>query len=115
MAYSQAPGFFADMVSSLNVRFITDLQPGMVYDILHIYRLRHPTQRHYVVHVLEPGEIDIGKYILPIDDSFCANEIIMINQGQMDCNITFRGIGQSVDPTVEITKIINPLPSDWER
>ena len=30
----------------------------------------------------------------------------MINQGQMDCNITFRGIGQSGDPIVEITKII---------
>jgi hypothetical protein len=69
------------MVSSLNIRFITDLKPGRVYDILHIYRLQHPTQRHYVVHVLELGEIDIGKYILPIDDFFCANEIIMINQG----------------------------------
>jgi hypothetical protein len=33
----------------------------------------------------------------------------------MDCNITFRGIGQSGDPIVEITKIINPLPSDWEH
>ena len=101
------------MVSSLNVRFITDLQPGRVYDILHIYRLQHPTQRH-VVHVLELGEIGIGKYILPIHDFFCANEI-MINQGQMDCKITFRGIGQSGDPIVESTKIINPLASDGEH
>ena len=115
MAHSQAPAFFADMVTSLNVRFITELQPGMVYDVLRVYRLRHPTQRHYVVHVLEPGEIDIGKYILPLDDYFCANEITMINDGQMICAISFRGIDQSGNPIIEIEKIINPRPSVWER
>ena len=103
------------MVSSANVRFITDLQPGKENDIIHIYKLRHPTERHYVVHVWERGEFGIGRYILHIHDFFYENDIIMINQSQMDCKIAFQGIGPSEDPIVQINKIINHISSDWER
>jgi hypothetical protein len=102
------------MVSSAYVRFITDLQPGKEYNIIHVYRLRHPTERHYVVHMWERGEFSIGRYILSLHDFFCENDIIQINQSQMDCKITFQGLGPSGDPIVQITKIINPISSDWE-
>jgi hypothetical protein len=97
------------MTSSANVRFITVLQPGKDYKVIHVYRLRHTTERHYVVHVWERVEFRVGRYILPRNDFFCDNDIIQINQSQMDSKTTFQGLGPSGDPIVHLTKIPNPL------
>jgi len=85
------------------IKLIQDLQPGKEFTILHVYRLRHPIEKHFILHIWE-DDTRLGWYILPLHDYFCQNEIIQTNNGLLLCSVTFQGLGPSGDPVVHFTK-----------
>ena len=76
------------MARSTIIRYIHDLPPVKEYHIIYVARLRHPMQKHFIIHVWEDDE-SIGKYILPLHVFFCQNEIIQIDLAELICTITF--------------------------
>ena len=76
------------------IKAIEELTPNRVYPVFKTERLRYYGRRHFILFLWEiPTRWE--RYVLPLHDYFCQNEIIQFNIGCYNANITYMSLRSS--------------------